>query len=186
MVTKQDFVHRFKAVRVTENLATTGYRGERISCYEDLRRPIVTNFIFFGIDRIIGVNFKQTLVLGQTQTLVFGVSGYPPLEYTWIKDGQQVTFGGRLTLNPQTGSVTFKPVQKIDEGNYTCQVFSNKLGGHTFDPISAVVIGKVYCEAFDPQYHQPSSSILNIKSKLKTREEIIDVCIFGGNTAVHQ
>ena len=151
---KQDFVHRFKAVRVTKNLAMTGSRGERISCYEDLRkRPVVTNFIFFGIDRITDVNLKQTLLLGQTQTLVFGVSAYPPLTYAWTKDGQylNVRFGGRLTLNPQTGSITFKPVQKIDEGNYTCQVFSTKLGDHTFDPISAVVIGKVHCEAFAPR-----------------------------------
>ncbi|XP_073255158.1 uncharacterized protein [Porites lutea] len=92
--------------------------------------------------RVTDVNLKQTLLLGQTQTLVFGVSAYPPLTYAWTKDGQylNVRFGGRLTLNPQTGSITFKPVQKIDEGNYTCQVFSAKLGGHTFDPISAVVI----------------------------------------------
>ena len=161
---KQDFVHRFKTVRVTKNLAMTGSRSERISCYEDLRRPIVTDFIFFGIDRAIGVNFKQTLVLGQTQTLVFGVSGYPPLTYLWTKDGQRVTFGGRLTLNPQTGSVTFKPVQKIDEGNYTCEVISPKLGGHSFDPISAVVIGKVHCEAFAPREntdHDTGATILS-------------------------
>ncbi|CAH3028072.1 unnamed protein product [Porites evermanni] len=103
--------------------------------------------------RITDVNLKQTLLLGQTQTLVFGVSAYPPLTYAWRKDGQYLNarFGGRLTLNPQTGSITFKPVQKIDEGNYTCQVFSTKLGDHTFDPISAVVIGKVHCEAFAPR-----------------------------------
>ena len=108
----------------------------------------MTNFIFFGIDRTVGVNLKQTLLLGQTQTLVFGVSAYPPLTYTWTKDGQLVTFGGRITLNSQTGSITFKPVQKIDKGNYTCIVSSPKLGNHIFDPISAVVIGKVHCEAF--------------------------------------
>ena len=81
--------------------------------------------------------------MGQTDTLAFDVSGYPPLSYTWTKDGQQVTFGGRITLNSQTGSITFSPVRMIDEGNYTCQVTSAKLGGHTFDPISARVIGKV-------------------------------------------
>ena len=91
----------------------------------------------------MGVNLKQTLQMGQTGTLVFDVSGYPPLTYTWTKDGQQVTFGGRITLNAQTGSITFNPVQMIDEGNYTCVVSSTKLGGHTFNPISARVIGKV-------------------------------------------
>ena len=81
--------------------------------------------------------------MGKMGTLVFDVSGYPQLTYDWTKDGQKVTFGGRITLNPQTGSITFNPVQMIDEGNYTCQVISDKLGGHTFDPISARVIGKV-------------------------------------------
>ena len=81
--------------------------------------------------------------MGQMGTLVFDVSGYPQLTYNWTKDGQKVTFGGRITLNPQTGSITFNPVGMIDEGNYTCQVISDKLGGHTFDPISVRVIGKV-------------------------------------------
>ena len=81
--------------------------------------------------------------MGQLETLVLDVSGYPQLTYEWTKDGQKVTFGGRITLNPQTGSITFNPVRMIDEGNYTCEVISAKLGGHTFDPISAKVIGKV-------------------------------------------
>ena len=121
-----------------------------------------------------------------------GASGYPPLTYIWTKDGQYVRFGGRVTLDPKTGSITFKPVQKIDKGNYTCEVVSTKLGGHTFDPISAVVIGKVHCEAFaprentdhdtGPQYHQRSSTILIIKSQLKAREKL---SIFV-SSAVHQ
>ena len=154
MVTKRTLSTDLKPLELQKILLMTDSRSERISCYKHLRRrPIVTNFIFFGIDRVTDVNLKQTLLLGQTQTLVFGVSAYPPLTYTWTKDGQylNVTFGGRLTLNPQTGSITFKPVQRIDEGNYTCQVSSTKLGDHTFDPISAVVIGKVHCEAFAPR-----------------------------------
>ena len=81
--------------------------------------------------------------MGKMGTLVLDVSGYPQLTYDWTKDGQKVTFGGRITLNPQTGSITFNPVQMIDEGNYTCQVISDELGGHLFDPISARVIGRV-------------------------------------------
>ena len=82
--------------------------------------------------------------MDQIGTLVLDVSGYPQLTYDWTKDGQKVTFGGRITLNPQTGSITFNPVRMIDEGNYTCEVISADLGGHTFDPISARVIGKVH------------------------------------------
>lgn len=81
--------------------------------------------------------------MDQKGILVLDVSGYPQLTYDWTKDGQKVTFGGRITLNPQTGSITFNPVRMIDEGNYTCEVISAKLGDHTFDPISARVIGKV-------------------------------------------
>ena len=81
--------------------------------------------------------------MGQVGTLVLDVSGYPPITYTWTKNGQQVTFGGRKILNSQTGSITFNPVLMIDEGNYTCTVSSLKLGGYTFEPISAKVIGKV-------------------------------------------
>ena len=116
--------------------------------------PLITHdFNLSSTDVIQGVNFKQTLELGKTETLVLDVSGYPDLTYSWTKDGQPITFpaGGRLTLDSHTGSITFSPVVQSDQGNYTCVVTSTILGDHDFDPISLTVIGKIaYSERIKP------------------------------------
>ncbi|CAH3162383.1 unnamed protein product [Porites evermanni] len=118
--------------------SVTAQDGGEYRCQGSLNSGVFTLNVNYDVQD--AVTLKQTLRMDQLGTLVLDVSGYPQLTYEWTKDGQKVTFGGRITLNPQTGSITFNPVRMIDEGNYTCEVISTKLGGHTFDPISARVI----------------------------------------------
>lgn len=98
----------------------------------------------FWTDIIGDVVLQQQLHLGRTETLQLDVSAYPDLTYKWTKDGQAVTFpaGGPRKLDRHTGSITFNPVQKSDEGNYRCDVTSNVFTDHTFSNIIATVIGK--------------------------------------------
>ena len=77
--------------------------------------------------------------------MFLNVFAYPQLTYKWTKDGQPVAFDGRTTLDQNSGSITFNPVQQSDEGNYTCVITDSVGASHTFDnpPINVKVIGKL-------------------------------------------
>ncbi|XP_068684695.1 neural cell adhesion molecule 2-like isoform X10 [Montipora foliosa] len=64
----------------------------------------------------------QNVRLGDRATIKFGVSSYPPASYSWVKDGQPLTFNWRRELDAYTGNIMLKPVRLEDEGNYTCTV----------------------------------------------------------------
>ncbi|XP_068733502.1 neural cell adhesion molecule 1-like isoform X2 [Montipora capricornis] len=64
----------------------------------------------------------QNVRLGDHATIKFGVSSYPPASYSWVKDGQPLTFNWRRELDAYTGNIMLKPVGLEDEGNYTCTV----------------------------------------------------------------
>lgn len=69
------------------------------------------------------------------------VPAFPSPTYEWVKDEQELTFpdpSGRRSLDSYTGSIFITPVQKSDEGNYSCTV---TLGTGDTAHIEVTVVG---------------------------------------------
>lgn len=75
---------------------------------------------------ITGVNVSgPTAVLlagNSSANLSCGADAGEVLTVTWKKDGQALTAGGRVVFAKDMRSVMIEPVQKEDNGEYTCQL----------------------------------------------------------------
>lgn len=97
--------------------ATSNSTGEKL-----VSMPVV----FIIIDEISGVELaapNDTLVAGSSSaSLNCSETGGSMPTFTWLKDGFPLNFNDRVVISADKKSVLIKPVQKEDNGEYSCEV----------------------------------------------------------------
>lgn len=75
---------------------------------------------------------NQSVPLGRSIALECEASGKPPPTFRWLKNGRELTLGGRFRLETKGGTawLHISDALDIDEGDYTCEA-SNALGSVT-------------------------------------------------------
>lgn len=78
------------------------------------------------------------------------VSGTPPFEIQWLKDGRPVSSSGTVLFDSgrESSVVVFKPVSVEDVANYTCLV-KNAYGTDSFTARLVVKCMRRYPQMFD-------------------------------------
>ncbi|KAK9527102.1 hypothetical protein VZT92_015764 [Zoarces viviparus] len=140
---------------------TTGEYTCRAKNEKTVRNVASAAAVFAVIEPI-----SSAAVSGPTATLIAGNStaslscqeaGGTVETRTWMKDGQTLTAGGRQVISADKKSLTIKPLEKEDNGEYTCQLsnsVSSVKGSYTmvvnYGPDAAVVTGDDAVEVTEP------------------------------------
>ncbi|XP_061752718.1 carcinoembryonic antigen-related cell adhesion molecule 2-like [Nerophis ophidion] len=109
-----------------------------------LRQVSSPGATFSVIEPVLGVNMSGpsgVLMAGNsTANLSCRATAGTVTTRTWLKDGQPVAGGGRVTLSADGGSLMIAPLQKEDNGEFQCQ-FANPVSSQRASYKMVVMFG---------------------------------------------
>ncbi|XP_023225153.1 Down syndrome cell adhesion molecule-like protein Dscam2 [Centruroides sculpturatus] len=86
---------------------------------------IIVEVLSQEVPKIQPFNFPKQVVLGQkVSTICTAISGNPPLEFSWLKDGREINDIDKISIQSYTtrdsSVLLIEKVETDSAGNYTC------------------------------------------------------------------
>ncbi|GBM46999.1 Titin [Araneus ventricosus] len=103
---------------------------------EGIYQCMATNSVGQSLKKIVSINvfahpklqpfnFPTDVIVGQKASAACtAISGDPPLEFRWLKDGKDISSGGHVTIRTlvDVSVLVIESVDASSTGNYTCQL----------------------------------------------------------------